>query len=482
MDIRIKARIEEQPNLAASIEQQNALGAGVRGLQVLKGEKGDKGDKGDTGERGEKGEKGDTGERGEQGERGLQGLQGIQGIQGIQGVQGEQGAKGDKGDPFTYADFTPAQLLALKGAKGDKGDKGDTGETGAAGTTDYNELMNKPAIPPQQFFVINEDDCTIATDATKGVAPYSTSYGYTNVTISPDAGVEWVEGAWYSFIINTKLIVASANRNVRVRIGEDDVWHPVCSYGSSILAGSTYLVKSMTAQFQYKSVAYKDGALHLMYDANTTYAYLVNTVIGDATSSPITIDGTGYGARYSLIFPTTVDRTKWSSLVKSSATGTTKVATPCTFYAQDPMYIYSANVAAGAKPINSLYQYYQAADLRYTANTSSTYLPAYDRAFLWLKDFNPDNKTFKADATVGNVVGGTKLGTRWATSVTGDVYLYWLGYTTATWYQLNPLQVDCPRIWKYTPSTGILVPWSEAQYLMNEHLIMSHGASGGASK
>lgn len=316
-------------------------------------------------------------------------------------------------------------------------------------------------IPPQQFFIINEDDCTIETDATKGVAPYSTSYGYTNVTIDPDAGISWVEGAWYTFVINTKLIVASANRNVRVRIGEDDAWHPVMGYTTSILGGSSYFVKAMTVVFQYKSTMRAEGALHLNYDANTTYAYLVNTVIGDATSSPIVIDSTGYGARYSLIFPTTADRAKWSSLVKSSSTGTTKAATPCTFYAQDPMYIYSANVAAGAKPINSVYQYYQATDLRYTANTSSTYLPAYDRAFLWLKDFNPDDKTFKADATVGNVVGGTKLGTRWATSVTGDIYLYWLGYTTATWYQLNPLQVDCPRIWKYTPSTGMLVPWDE---------------------
>ena len=326
------------------------------------------------------------------------------------------------------------------------------------------KLPDDTELPSQQFFVIHEDDCTIATDATKGVAPYSTSYGYTNVTISPDAGVEWVEGAFYTFVINTKLIVASATRNVRVRIGEDDDWHPVMGYYSTILAGSTYFVKAMTVVFQYKSVYQSVGALHLQYDSNSTYAYLVNTVIGDATSSPITIDSAGYGARYSLIFPTTVDRTKWSSLVKSSSTGTTKVAPTCTFYAQDPMYIYSANVAAGAKPVNSVYQYYQAMDLRYTANTSSTYLPAYDRAFLWLKDFNVGDKTFKADATVGNVVGGTKLGTRWATTVTGDVYLYWLGYTTATWYQLNPLQVDAPRIWKYTPSTGVLEPWVQSGF------------------
>lgn len=320
-------------------------------------------------------------------------------------------------------------------------------------------LPDTTVVPDQQMFVISEDICTVTTDTTKGVAPYSTSYGYTNITVDADSGIEWVEGAIYTFIINTKLIVASATRNVRIRIGEKDDWHPVMDHSTTILTGSTYFVKNMTFMFQYKSVIRSEGCLHKIYDANTTYAYLVNTIVGDNSNSPITIDSNGYGARYSLMFPTTVDRTKWSSLVKSSSTGTTKAAPTLTYYLQEPMYISSANVAAGAKPINSVYQYYQTADLRYTVNTNNTYLVAYDRAFLWLKEFDPAESTFKADNTIGNVVSGTKLGTRWASSVTEDVYLYWLGYTTATWYQLNPIQAYAPRIWKYTPSTGELVPF-----------------------
>lgn len=304
---------------------------------------------------------------------------------------------------------------------------------------------------------ITESMVTVATDATKGVSPYNTSYGYTNITIN-DTNFEWVEGDLYIFIVDTKLVVASNNRNVRVRIGTSGTWIPVY-LDSSIMAGSSYFTKASQRIFVYKKTYQTSiGALHMMSDSNTTYAYLVNTIAGDATSSPVVIDSAGYGARYSLIFPTTADRSKWSSLVKSSSTGTTKTAPTLTYYLQDPLYIYSANIAAGAKPVNALYQYYQEMDLRYTANTSNTYLVAYDRAFLWLKDYDEATKTFKADAAVGNIVSATKLGTKWGTSITKDIYLYWLGYTTATWYQLNPLMVDAPRVWKYTPGTGTLVP------------------------
>ena len=62
---------------------------------------------------------------------------------------------------------------------------------------------------------------SVSTDATKGVSPYNTSYGYTNITVNDNAGVEWVEGALYIFVINTSMVVASAYRNVRIKIGSN---------------------------------------------------------------------------------------------------------------------------------------------------------------------------------------------------------------------------------------------------------------------
>ena len=152
-------------------------------------------------------------------------------------------------------------------------------------------------------FVITEDMVTVVKDDTKGVAPYSTSYGYTNITVSEDAGIEWKEGAIYSFVIDTKMVAESAYRNVRIRIGENGAWHPIMAASTTIEAGNTYFVKNMTVLYIYKSSIRTEG--HHYYDANTTYAYLVNSVAGDATDSPVKISSDGYGARYSLIFPTT---------------------------------------------------------------------------------------------------------------------------------------------------------------------------------
>lgn len=317
---------------------------------------------------------------------------------------------------------------------------------------------------PQKMFVINEDDCTITTDDTKGVAPYSTSYGYTNVTVAEDAGIAWEEGAVYTFVVNTKLIVASAYRNVRIRIGEDDAWHPVMGYTTSIMAGSSYFVKNMTCLFQYKSTIRTEGGVHLLYDANTTYTYLVNTIAGDATDSPITIDSNGYGARYSLVFPTTPFSTvaeRWSSVVSSSATGTTKTAVAVSklYLDRPPVYIYSANIAKGAKAVNAVYEDYASHDLRYLGNTNSTYLTASRRCFMYLKDFDPTDMSFKPDATIGNVCTIDKLATRFPASTAGDVYLYYLGITTRTYYTVTPDFSHTVRICKYTPKTGALVNW-----------------------
>lgn len=318
-------------------------------------------------------------------------------------------------------------------------------------------LPSTTAIPEKTYYVITEDDITVEYDATKGVSPYNTSYGYTNVTIDANAGIEWKVGAVYRFVLNTK-VANSTYRNVRVRIGSGD-WKPLCSYAGSASAQYGIFVKAMNTTFMYDTRYFSGGALtHMNYDSNTTYAYLVNTIPTGAT----TIDSSGYGARYSLMFPTTPmgATEKWSSLVKSSSNGTTKTAsTACTFYAdRHTQYVASANIAAGAASAAVTYQDYTGADLRYTANTSSSWLTTNKRVFLWLKDFNESDYSFKADATVGNVLSIDKLATKWPSTTSGDVYLYLLGWNTSTWYTLAPAFAERELVWKYTPSTGSLVP------------------------
>lgn len=181
-----------------------------------------------------------------------------------------------KGDPFKYEDFTSEQLQLLKGPqgergpqgtqgeKGDKGDKGERGEQGPkgdkgeAGTTDYNDLENKPFIPSKtsdltndtgyitldeapdcNYVMVIEDDVEVEYDDTKGVAPYNTGYGYTNITIT-NPKVHQIYGAVYSFLCKDKMIAPSANRNVKIRFGENGVWFPAMTNGASILGGNSF--------------------------------------------------------------------------------------------------------------------------------------------------------------------------------------------------------------------------------------------------
>ena len=315
---------------------------------------------------------------------------------------------------------------------------------------------------PENYFIITEDMVTVTTEDTYGVAPYSTSYYYTNITIN-DSSVKWVEGGLYYFVINTKMVVTSSYRNVRIRIGTSGDWKPLMGAGASILAGSSYFIKSENRMYMYKSTYQSGGALHLHSDNNTTYAYLVNQV----ATGTVTVATNGYGARYSLLFQTTpisAANQRWSSLVLSSGTGTTKtVPTSLTFYAdRHPIYNYSANITADSANAAAMYQYYAGMDLRYTCNTSSTYCTALNRVFMFLKDFNTNDYSFKADATVGNIVTKDKLATRFPSSTQGSVYLYYLGWTTSNWYGLNVDIQEGSKIWRYTPSTGELVIWGSS--------------------
>lgn len=123
-----------------------------------------------------------------------------------------------------------------------------------------------------KYYVITEDMVTVTTDSTKWVSPYNTSYGYTNITINADSGVSWEEWATYRFIINTELVVASATRNVRVRIWTNDSRHPVMAQSNTILAWSSYFTKARNDSFVYKTTYQSVGALHLSSGTDTSYS------------------------------------------------------------------------------------------------------------------------------------------------------------------------------------------------------------------
>lgn len=216
----------------------------------------------------------------------------------------------------------------------------------------------------------------------------------------------------------------------------------------------------------------QDTGLQESGDANSTYGYLVNTINTGATK----IDANGYGARYSLVFATTplnVIDERWSSLVNSSGNGTSKTAlTGLTFYIdRHPQYVYSANIAAGAASANALYQDFNATDARYICNTNNTYVTTNQKCFLYLKDFNPSDMSFKSDATIGNVFTLNKLETRFPSSTEDDIYIYFLGWTTGTWYNIVPAFTQVHKIFKYTPSTGAMVEFARDNLSKKQDLL-----------
>ena len=136
-------------------------------------------------------------------------------------------------------------------------------------TAGENIKISSNVISANNVFIITEDDVTVSTTDEYWVAPYSTSYYYTNIDISASAGIEWREWAIYTFVVDSTMVVASAYRNVRVKIW---TWAyiPVMST-TAALAWSSYFTKTNTRQFQY-STKYEAGwALHLFTDSNTTY-------------------------------------------------------------------------------------------------------------------------------------------------------------------------------------------------------------------
>ena len=136
-------------------------------------------------------------------------------------------------------------------------------------TAGENIKISSNVISANNVFIITEDDVTVSTTQEYWVAPYNTSYYYTNIDISASAGIEWREWAIYTFVVNTEMVVASAYRNVRVKIW---TWTYIpVMWTTAALAGHSYFTKTNIRQFQYTTKYESWWALHLFTDSNTTY-------------------------------------------------------------------------------------------------------------------------------------------------------------------------------------------------------------------
>lgn len=136
------------------------------------------------------------------------------------------------------------------------------------------------------IFIITENDVTVEKDnSAKWVAPYNTSYYYTNITINESSGISRIEWATYVFVISTSLVVASANRNVRIRIWTNWDWKPLMWSSSSIVAWSSYFVKTRTDLWVYKTVHQPNWALHLNNDTSYSAMSVAEWKTWTATSA-----------------------------------------------------------------------------------------------------------------------------------------------------------------------------------------------------
>lgn len=170
-----------------------------------------------------------------------------------------------------------------------------------------------------KLIIINSSNCEITKDSTKGVAPYNTSYGYTNITIT-DTSLEIIDGTIMALFIDAA--VASANRNVRIRIGKDSTrWIPLFK-NTTILAGHTYLTEGVLRLFVYSEDRYETGALHMVVDDNSdVYLRLYRTALEA---------GNTYDANYPILVSRTKDSNvsvgSYSSVYAQINSDTNKVA------------------------------------------------------------------------------------------------------------------------------------------------------------
>lgn len=133
--------------------------------------------------------------------------------------------------------------------------------------------------------IITEDNVTVKKDSTKGVDPYNTSYGHTNITVNNVSESDITEGIMIAPVIVSSLVVGSSYRNIRIRFGESGRWIPVMST-TAILTGNNFFKKDVYRLYQYRTDVINTGAFHMMTDSNTTYSVMPSDEanVGTATT------------------------------------------------------------------------------------------------------------------------------------------------------------------------------------------------------
>lgn len=311
---------------------------------------------------------------------------------------------------------------------------------------------------------ITTDIVTVTTTETNWVAPYNTSFKYTNYEIDASTNMEWVEWAVYSIVTTDAMQPDSDHRNLRIRIWSTWDWKPVMQWNNTIYNGNG-LNKNVTRLFVYKTTQQPTGALHILTDDNTTYGQLWPQAVAWA----FVVDNDWFCGRNNIIFPTTpIGVTeKWSSLcgayasgVWSSTTAATKVAiTPTSwkFYIdREPLFLPTNSYTAGQTLATDPYQYYFGYDLRYTTNmaNNSPYVSPSSKVFLWLKNFDITDYSFVPEVSEW-IVTLDKLATRFSWE-SGDIYLFHLWWSWPTYYQLRWNLDFQNSLYKYNVGTGTL--------------------------
>lgn len=140
-------------------------------------------------------------------------------------------------------------------------------------------------VPTPKVYIIDESMVTVSTTKTYWEAPYNTSYYYTNIVVNENAWIQWEEWAIYVFLIDTTMVVASAYRNIRIKIWSNGTYIPLMSAWNAILAGSSYFTKSRMDLYVYKTIHQSWWALHLNNDTSYSAMSVAEWQTGTATSA-----------------------------------------------------------------------------------------------------------------------------------------------------------------------------------------------------